>query len=87
MIPLEPLVAALDVYGWHAEVCKAVYGLMQLIIQTSTFPSLIEKYEQALTASARNPDPELATMAVEALKLGISDEHLPILVLIVKLLS
>lgn len=81
MIPLEPLVAALDVYGWNEEVCKGVFGLMELIIQTSSFPDLIEKYDSALTSSARHPDSDLARLSVEALKLGIVDEYLPILVI------
>lgn len=78
-IPLEPLVAALDVYGWNEEACKAAHGLIQLIIQTSDFPALMEKYESALTAAARNPNIDLVKLAIEALKLGLTDENIPIL--------
>lgn len=80
MIPLEPLVAALDVYGWSGDVCKAVYGLMQAIIETAEFPALIEKYESALAAAARSPDSDLAKLAVIALKLGLTEENTPSLV-------
>lgn len=74
-IPLEPLVAALDVYGWNEEACKAAHGLIQLIIQTSNFPALMEKYESALTAAARNSSIDLLKLAIAALKLGLTDEH------------
>lgn len=80
MIPLEPLVAALDVYGWSGEVCKAVYGVMQAIIETADFPALVEKYESALAAAARSPDQDLARLAVTALRLGLTDDNIPILV-------
>lgn len=80
MIPLEPLVASLDVYGWNGDVCKAVCGIIELIIETSEFSALIEKYQPALEAAARNPDTDLAMLAVKALKLGLTDENLPLLV-------
>lgn len=80
MVPLEPLLASLDVYGRDADVCAAVIALMQLVVRTTDFPTLFDKYEGALTAAAQSPDTALALLAAEALRAGLADDTMALLV-------